>query len=344
MSCILNKTSPELGPFLEDGQSREWAPDALITGRAGAQMLEANKRHRKPQGNKLRTVANRLAENQSIETAIEGVVDYRGKIYQGIGAYTGMIDDPVNDDLIIQPTQRIIDKNRWHPGDTQVNWGLIERGNPAQPNLNEDPTIGMGPLPENVAYPGRIGYIHGMSSAIHKCVSSGAWCTPYEVAIGRSTTRMASCFACSTYMYAAGFPPSSTHLGRADSWVPPLVGFVTGEIGGSLRYDGEIIRSLGARWHWEIYHYMSLGTKYLLTGIAKVQHTEDGNITHAESVGNLDEALAGLKESSNIGESGGNLFLDALTVHDHDWRRIQRTLMPVYNDLVAEEKRILKVK
>jgi hypothetical protein len=75
-----------------------------------------------------------------------------------------------------------------------------------------------------------------------------------------------------------------------------------------------------------------------------VENTEYGNTTHAVSAVNLNEALADLKESSNIGASGGNLFLDALTVHDHDWRRIQRTLMPVYNYLVEEEKKTLKVK
>ncbi len=37
-----------------------------------------------------------------------------------------------------------------------------------------------------------------------------------------------------------------------------------------------------------------------------------------------------------------SLFLDALTIHDHDWRRIQRTLEPVYSHYDAEAKEILK--
>jgi len=44
----------------------------------------------------------------------------------------------------------------------------------------------------------------------------------FEIALGENTTKVSSCFACSTYMAANGTPASSTHLGRSDNWnIPP---------------------------------------------------------------------------------------------------------------------------
>jgi hypothetical protein len=44
--------------------------------------------------------------------------------------------------------------------------------------------------------------------------------TAYEVAVGFETSKLASCFGCTTFMYANGAPPSFMHFGRAESWVP----------------------------------------------------------------------------------------------------------------------------
>ena len=83
----------------------------------------------------------------------------------------------------------------------------------------------MGELPAMVANPGtQVGHIHGMCSAIVQSSEQGPWCTPYEMATGTQTTKMASCFPCSTYMYSTGYTPTSTHLGRGESWVPPQSG------------------------------------------------------------------------------------------------------------------------
>lgn len=43
----------------------------------------------------------------------------------------------------------------------------------------------------------------------------------FEIALGNNTTKVSSCFACSTYMEANGTPASSTHLGRGDNWGIP---------------------------------------------------------------------------------------------------------------------------
>jgi len=257
---------------------------------------------------------------------------------------------------MIRPTKRVIDSsvNRWHPGEDYVNWGLIKgTGEWEDINLRKLSEGGMGPLPRDLEAPERIGYIHGMSSAINKCVSSGAWCTPYELATGEVTTKMASCFACTTYMYASGFPPSSAHLGRGESWVPPTSRLTSGEKDDTEmphHYEDSVTQSLATRWHWEIYHYLCLGSSYLYR-TREVDYQEDEqsgvgsyriekrvgeyvNPEHADSVVALSAALEQLeqehiKEQVDIGAVGGNLFLDALTVHDSDWRRIIRTLRPV---------------
>ena len=44
----------------------------------------------------------------------------------------------------------------------------------------------------------------------------------FEIALGEGTTKVSSCFPCSTYMAASGTPASSIHLGRGDNWnIPP---------------------------------------------------------------------------------------------------------------------------
>ncbi|MCI0394427.1 MAG: hypothetical protein L0332_35910 [Chloroflexi bacterium] len=352
MSYVLDKNDPGLGAFLKAAQSAEWAPGALITGRAGGEMLEADERHKRMRGRWSRHFAGLVTERPTWT-----------EVYEGRGAYTGMIDDPVNDDIMIQPTKRVIDNdtNRWHPGLDYVNWGLIkgpaEKGL-ADINLRADRKLGMGPLPGDVRAPERIGYIHGMSSAINRCVSSGAWCTPYELATGEVTTKMASCFACTTYMYAAGFPPSSIHLGRGESWIPPAPHLVSGEkddMAMPIHYENAITQSLATRWHWEIYHYLRLGSRYLYRAMEVQEEDQRAldsagiektvikyvNPTHVVPVIALKTALEQLwrkhlDQAADIGSVGGNLFLDALTMHDSDWKRVGRTLQPV-NDYYVNE-------
>jgi hypothetical protein len=109
-------------------------------------------------------------------------------------------------------------------------------------------------------------------------------------------------------------------------------------------YYDNITKSLITRWHWDIYHYMLLGVGYLKRAIDA--HKEDqkeldaANIAkkviayvdpkHVDAVIYLGELL--LKNSkADIGKCGGDLFLDALTVHESDWKRVMQTLLPVYN-------------
>ncbi|HKQ77852.1 MAG TPA: hypothetical protein VJ810_29410 [Blastocatellia bacterium] len=351
MSFVLDKSEPGMGAFLKGSQSAEWVPGALITGRAGGQMMEADERHREMQKESSKEKAKIVTEMQ--KSLLAAGPD---SLYVGKGAYTGMIDDPVNGAVVIQRTKRVIDpdENRWKPGAgvSETPWGLIVALDKDKKNTHLESLEkgGLGELRDefNAFKDGeRVGYIHGMTAAINKCISAGPWCTPYELATGTDTTKMASCFACTTYMYATGFPPSSTHLGRGESWVPPKPKLVSGEkIDAEMpRYLIEqISKPLVERWHWEIHHYLQLGHKYLSNAI-KVQKDEKKklenakierniihyvNEDHSPLVDKLGEALIAIAVDK-ISEVGGNLFLDALTVHDSDWKRVMRTLQPVYD-------------
>lgn len=43
----------------------------------------------------------------------------------------------------------------------------------------------------------------------------------FEIAAGKDTNKVSSCFPCATYMVSAGKPPTSIHLGRGDNWAVP---------------------------------------------------------------------------------------------------------------------------
>jgi hypothetical protein len=43
----------------------------------------------------------------------------------------------------------------------------------------------------------------------------------FEIACSSTTSKVSSCFPCSTFMSAQGTPPSSIHLGRGDNWNIP---------------------------------------------------------------------------------------------------------------------------
>jgi hypothetical protein len=159
-------------------------------------------------------------------------------------------------------------------------------------------------------------------------------------------------------MYANGFPPSSTHLGRGESWIPPKPGLLSGEKEGEEKekdkdeskhgmpeyLQDNISGPLIERWNWDIYNYLCLGGKYLSNAIsatrAERKRLERAGISpnvidyvngsHHDAVEALNNRLEEMKKE-DIGKVGGNLFLDALTVHDSEWKRVRRTLEPVYN-------------
>jgi hypothetical protein len=307
--------------YIGAGLSRQHVgmDDNLITGRAGGEHLTPEQRNRR-----MLDVQARNMGQWEHDSSQPGAEQFQGQ-YHGVGAYTGMIDDPIGSHTLIQPTLRrvIEDPSRWnpHPGGL---WGLIgtnNRGGESGGNLSADPNEGMGPLRR---HQGIVQYIHGMSWAMREAVRWGPWCTAYEMAVGARTRKLASCFACTTYMWASGFPASSSHLGRGESWGVLPDGTLAGgedhvfsdESEGQL--EQAIARSMNVRWHTQIYHFLRQGSRLL-----------DG---HRLAMSPAHRTAADLL-SQHVGRSGadgavkaGNLFLDALTFHKNDTARLLATI------------------
>ncbi len=311
MTQVLNKNHLH-SPLIKDAQSPQWDIGERITGRAGGAMVTGPARVKPP------------ADPGGITRGKQEMYQPGG--YYGRGAYTGMIDDPVYHNTLVQPTKRIVvpHENRWHKegGFGQREHGLISPPKNPEMNLSPDPSKGMGPLSSDeesrLRHKGVVGYVHGMSWAIRESIKCGPWCTPYEMAVGKDTTKMASCFPCTTYMYAANYPPSSIHLGRGESWHPLPD---TGEAPDYIK----IAKALNTRWHLDCYHYLKYGVSLLQTSV----NTMD--VGHKAAFNRLQKHPRLQNTPQNLA-IGGNLFLDALTVHEADWKRIWRTLLPKPED------------
>jgi len=296
--------------------------DNVITGCPGGDYLTPEQRNRPL--SEASAIAMAEWEYASAEPTGE---DFHGQ-YHGRGAYTGLIDDPIGKHTLIVPTQRriITDPKRWSPVPNGI-WGLIgtdNRGGKTGPNLSADPTIGMGPF---AAETGIVQYTHGMCSAMREAVRWGPWSTPYEIAVGQHTTKRASCFACTTYNWASGFPPSSTHLGRCESWAPLPDGGPgkTEDYAFSDGAEGDLDRAIGRqmniRWNIQMYHFLRQGAN-LLQG-------------HLDVIDPAHRAAADLlarrydRWDPELALTGGNLFLDAITYHEGDTKRIGAALRPL---------------
>lgn len=175
-----------------------------------------------------------------------------------------------------------------------------------------------------------VGYVHGMSQAQVESTKRGPWCVAHEHAIGTETTKLASCFACTTYMYAAGFPPSSCHLGRGESWVPPVPD--PNNAGAAA-----LATSINSRWHSQVFYYLVLGARLLRDYFAQdgLRHPYNDYApiaaqlldTLARNYGDGgDAAMIATYDIGRIVTSGGNLFLDALVHHDSDSTRLFNVL------------------
>jgi hypothetical protein len=152
-----------------------------------------------------------------------------------------------------------------------------------------------------------------MSFACLRSLEEGPWCTPYEIAVGKETTKLASCFACTLFMYANGFPPSDIHLGKALSWAPV---YQTGSTGKYNVTDG-VISMMTLRWSLECEQQLRLGAELLAAPTAGV------SAAHAPRVPKIIEFLEAHTDDPH---AGGNLVLDALTVHDKESERVRRVL------------------
>ncbi|RKG65177.1 hypothetical protein D7V80_24255 [Corallococcus sp. CA054B] len=281
-----------------------------ITGRPGG--AASDDKHRPMKG--LSSMA--FAQDLLLGSRQQGAVTTQER-----GAYYGVVDDPVTEQVrMVSTVRRLIDYNghegrRWS-AQTQYH-GVIRAG----PNPVLAPSWGSferANLIGGWAGNGRVvGYCHGMNWAIQHCKLIGPWTTPYEVAVGNATTKLASCFGCTTFMYATGYPPSAIHLGRAESWVP-LPTTLMDNPDFNFNEDTRMIQGLNDLWARDVASYLELGADIVA-----------GAGVFEQGVRDVARQLL-MQVKSRISTHGkrdaANMLLDALTVHDSETNRLVRSL------------------
>ena len=115
------------------------------------------------------------------------------------------------------------------------------------------------------------------------------------------------------FMVAAGYPPTSTHLGRGESWAPLYQPYNPG--GSAERNELGVIRDLNNAWYGKCTEFVTLGLQIL----------DDNHIAEDHKT-SRDAVLAYLVANRGNATVAGALILDALTVHDGETDRINRTL------------------
>ncbi|HEX8081072.1 MAG TPA: hypothetical protein VF557_12745 [Jatrophihabitans sp.] len=158
-----------------------------------------------------------------------------------------------------------------------------------------------------------VGYTHGMIQAVYKAYSLGPACVPYEIAVGDRTTKLASCFPCTMFITSLGYPPSSSHLGRGESWAPLYQPHNPG-----ARHEpneSAVIRDLNTAWAAACGVWLQYGIGVLAQ--AKVAKS------HAGAVEDLYNFVETRRNDPTV---GATLILDALTIHQKESTRIDQTL------------------
>ena len=168
--------------------------------------------------------------------------------------------------------------------------------------FNGDPTTG------DIA-----AYTHGMIQAIYKGYALGPSCSPYEISVGAVTTKMASCLPCTLFMVAQGYPPTSIHLGRGESWAPLYQPYNPGS---QAEFNElAVIRDLNNSWRAKCAEWLSFGAQIL----------DDAHIVddHKSARDGLHSYLSSHSSDKTV---AATLVLDAVTVHENEAVRIGRTL------------------
>ncbi|MEM8996708.1 MAG: hypothetical protein AAGF23_18125, partial [Acidobacteriota bacterium] len=163
---------------------------------------------------------------------------------------------------------------------------------------------------------------HGMIQAVYSAAYDKFKGDTIEVAVGLETTKLASCFACATFMCASDRPPDAIHLGRGESWAPVQEGDSPScEILRNRRLDRPDPKTLrdavsyaNKKWYRKCASWLYYGTRINVDQI---------NPNHLKSWRAVTKFAEDHK--SELGPSA-NLFLDALTVHGKDRLRVENTL------------------
>lgn len=157
-----------------------------------------------------------------------------------------------------------------------------------------------------------VGYTHGMIQAIYEAYDLGPGCTPYEVAVGHVTTKLASCIACTFFMYATGYPPTSIHLGRVDSWVPLYEPYKPE--GSPLAHEDAVVRDLNTAWYQRCDGFVRTGLAVLTDDVVADSHRSS-----------RDRVATYLDAASDV-TVAGVLSLDAISIKGQHVERLARPL------------------
>jgi hypothetical protein len=214
-----------------------------------------------------------------------------------------------------------------------VPWGLIggERANnksadkDAAKGTNESDVITSDMMAIGMEFVGgdltkdEIGmYTHGMIQAIYRAYHLGPSCSPYEIAVGSLTTKLASCLTCTFFMTANGYPPNSIHLGRGESWTPLFAPYYPEDPQRqATTQEAAVIRDLNNRWYEKCLEYLKTGLTIL----------DDAHIAESHKK-SRDAVKKYLDDHAKDEKVAGALILDAVTIHDGEADRIYRTLRP----------------
>jgi hypothetical protein len=176
-----------------------------------------------------------------------------------------------------------------------------------------------------------VGYVHGMIQAIYQLESwkindsceyaASGDALPVEIAVGQNTTKLASCFGCTIFMEANGYPASASHLGYSQSWSPSYLCEEIPESPEENNLDCNTL--LRARFNcndkWAAYceKIIKDGIKYLKGNLLNEK-------THLQSFNALE---AFINSPCKNDYAYANLILDAFTHHSREYERINRTLI-----------------
>lgn len=246
----------------------------------------------------------------TIGTRVQAEVD-NDVGFSDVGAYTGAVMEKGKEAVFSSTTQAfgILDTtHRWTPENRGVNKNAHPKARPH--GLGPAPTAGLA-----------VGYSHGMNYAMRDALATSPTAVALEIASGTVTTKMASCFGCTTYMWACGFPPSATHLGSALSWHP---------IPAWLESDPKkraIVESMNVRHHLQVHGYLLRGAELLWMAGRKSGGNGEYYVTPTHK--KIAKALFTMQKArhSRAHEIGANYFLDACMDHKNDKVRLKGAIL-----------------
>lgn len=283
-------------PDIKTAVARPWSPGQYITGKLHGEGLPARL----------------LRDKIVIDDGIHDIRDETApELYTGRGAYTGVLQVEGETQYWGSTFRHNIgsDSGRWIPK-SQREWGYIGGA------LTPSTTKWQQPSPGRL-----VGYTHGMIQAIYASAAFGFKGKTVEVAVGEDTTKMASCFGCTTFMYATGRPPDAIHLGKAESWAPAYsdnafcMNFFRDQMPTKeSEKAGDAMDYLNKKWAEHCASWLDWGSRL------STDHVSEGHRKSWEALKKY--VTANRKKESTL----ANLFLDALTCHKSDWQRAFDTL------------------